>query len=1336
MAIDIINSLKFGDNTHVFSLPYGTCSTIPTAAAKTVSVDNFSLETGARVTVKFNYSNTVASPTLNVNNTGAKAIKYRQSDIPTETIEAGRIYEFIYDGTNYELIGDIDTNTTYPSAGSSLGLVKTGGDVTITNGLIVVNDDSHAHVISNIDGLSDALNKKASLGSDGRVPSSQLPSYVDDVIEGTDFSEEGYENEHGEIIISGETGKIYVDTISNKTYRWSGSKFVEISASLALGTTSSTAYRGDRGNTAYQHSQTTSGNPHKVTKADLSLGNVENKSSATIRGELTKSNVTTALGYTPPTSDTNTTYDFAASKSSTNNNVQLKLTAGGSGSGTDSVTVKGTGITSVTTDANGVVTIDSTLPVATSTALGGVKSGTDITVDSSGNVSVNDNSHAHTIANISGLQNALNLANEVIEGTGFENGSDTYFWGDEIRLGGDAGKIYIDTDSNKLYRWSSSDSFFIETSVSLALGETSSTAYRGDRGKIAYNHSQATHAPTNAEKNQNAFSNVKIGSTTIAADTTTDTLELVAGSNITLTPDATNDKITIASTHPTITKSSDSTSTAFPEHGLTFSAVDSIDRDGNGHVTKINTKTVTLPDAGLHFIGEDEFTVVAGSSTSNAYLAARWSVPNVDNITTPTDGMSIAIRTPAAGYSGGIVLSINGGTTFYPLTRNVNTLVTSTYASGSTLILTFNSTQKASPYLTAGTATEVTGCWQIADYDSNTTYTNVKLGHGYCTCSTAAATAAKTASLSNYTLTTGGIVAVRFTNGITVASPTLNINSKGAKSIYYNGAALTDTSLIKAGDVVTFIYSSQYHIIAINRDTTYTPASLGTGYGTCSTAAATTAKAVTLSNYSLVTGGVVSVKFTNSVPASATMNINSKGAKPIYYNGKAIVDGIICAGEIATFMYDGTNYHLLTIDRTRYNTTLVPFGKAIPENADLNTVEYLKVGNYYCSSNATTKTLLNCPTVTTAADGTKTGVAFMMTVSSPLSQTIDDETGTWKYRYRTIQAYNGPSYTQYCYSDGTAGHWIYGPWYKNIRSCDTVDTATKLATGKTIALSGGATGTATSFDGSSNITIPVTALDASKLTGTVSASNLPAASGTAAGITLVYPAASCTTFSSDSGTVTPLAVQKGAKMFAITRPSSSTTNAIARYSNTTGDVKDSKITIEDVTNTKDTSKKAQVIAIPAEGNKKMVYGYCTDQVDGTSFIGGIFDASATEYPYAAGLAIGGTSGNLLWKGSKVLVAGDAATKVGSNMVIKLNSGTTEGTNLFTYNGSAAKTVNITPSSIGALPTSGGTLTGTLTAKANNTGTTAMVRNIAYGTSSSLASLASTANNGTILIYTS
>ena len=88
----------------------------------------------------------------------------------------------------------------------------------------------------------------AELDSNGKVPTSQLPSYVDSVQEYDTFSD---------LPSSGEHNIIYVTLDDNKTYRWSGSQYVEISASLALGETSSTAYRGDRGKIAYDHSQTT-----------------------------------------------------------------------------------------------------------------------------------------------------------------------------------------------------------------------------------------------------------------------------------------------------------------------------------------------------------------------------------------------------------------------------------------------------------------------------------------------------------------------------------------------------------------------------------------------------------------------------------------------------------------------------------------------------------------------------------------------------------------------------------------------------------------------------------------------------------------------------------------------------------------------------------------------------------------------------------------------------------------------------------------------------------------------------------------------------------------------
>lgn len=132
----------------------------------------------------------------------------------------------------------------------------------------------------------------------GKIPEANLPSYVDDVLE---------YNSKSNFPTSGETGKIYVDISTNLTYRWGGSAYVEISPSLALGETSGTAYRGDYGAIAYAHSQKRSGNPHGVTKSDVGLGNVENKSSAEIRNDITQDNVTTALGYIPANqSDLNT----------------------------------------------------------------------------------------------------------------------------------------------------------------------------------------------------------------------------------------------------------------------------------------------------------------------------------------------------------------------------------------------------------------------------------------------------------------------------------------------------------------------------------------------------------------------------------------------------------------------------------------------------------------------------------------------------------------------------------------------------------------------------------------------------------------------------------------------------------------------------------------------------------------------------------------------------------------------------------------------------------------------------------------------------------------------
>lgn len=114
-----------------------------------------------------------------------------------------------------------------------------GADYTKESSWILIGDTSELNnkVQEFIDSKG-APNGLASLNESGIIPSTQLPSYVDDVIEVDTFS-----NLPG----TGESGKIYIVQDTNLTYRWSGTAYVEISKSLALGETSSTAYPGDKG---------------------------------------------------------------------------------------------------------------------------------------------------------------------------------------------------------------------------------------------------------------------------------------------------------------------------------------------------------------------------------------------------------------------------------------------------------------------------------------------------------------------------------------------------------------------------------------------------------------------------------------------------------------------------------------------------------------------------------------------------------------------------------------------------------------------------------------------------------------------------------------------------------------------------------------------------------------------------------------------------------------------------------------------------------------------------------------------------------------------------------
>ena len=120
-----------------FGIPpfyYGTCATAAATVAKVVTCSGFVLETGATIAVKFTYYNTGASPTLNVNSTGAIAIKqYGSTAASTYMWRSGEVVLFVYNGSYWELISKSTATTTY------YGLTKLSSSVSSTSTTVAAN---------------------------------------------------------------------------------------------------------------------------------------------------------------------------------------------------------------------------------------------------------------------------------------------------------------------------------------------------------------------------------------------------------------------------------------------------------------------------------------------------------------------------------------------------------------------------------------------------------------------------------------------------------------------------------------------------------------------------------------------------------------------------------------------------------------------------------------------------------------------------------------------------------------------------------------------------------------------------------------------------------------------------------------------------------------------------------------------------------------------------------------------------------------------------------------------------------------------------------------------
>ena len=261
-------------------------------------------------------------------------------------------------------------------------------------------------------------NGVAQLDSSGHISSQYIPASIDEIIEASSKSA---------FPTTGESAKIYVALDTNLTYRWGGSAYVEISPSIAIGTTANTAAAGNHTHNA-------------------------------------------------ATTETN-----------------------GFMSATDKAKLDG-----IAANANNY-----TLPTASTDTLGGIKVGTNLSI-SNGVLSATDTTYDVATTSTNGLMSST----------------------DKKKLDGvaeGATKVIVDS----------------------ALSATSTNAIQNKVVKEALGGKSDT-GHTHAEYvNQNAFAHVSVGATAIDADSASDTLTLVAGSNVTITPDVANDKITIAATDTT-----------------------------------------------------------------------------------------------------------------------------------------------------------------------------------------------------------------------------------------------------------------------------------------------------------------------------------------------------------------------------------------------------------------------------------------------------------------------------------------------------------------------------------------------------------------------------------------------------------------------------------------------------------------------------------------------------------------------------------------------------------------------------------------------------------------
>ena len=303
--------------------------------------------------------------------------------------------------------------------------------------------------------------------------------------------------------------------------------------------------------TVYTHPGTGT-NPHGTTKTDVGLGSADNKSSVTIRSEIISANVTTALGFTPIKNGGSTPEVRSGTEAT-------KPTATGSGMvyfSTDTQNIWKDTASNVWTKMGG-----QDLQIASSSILGGIKVGANLSIATDGTLNANDNPASFIIKQEKFIATNGQTVFTLTGGTYTPNSNGMFWYWNRVKQENNAlTESSSTTVTFPANTFVAGDEIFLEYfevinitpypihAIEHLTGgvdpiDKATTLQDGLMAKEDF--TKLSGIATGAEVNQNAFTTIKVGATNVVADTKSDILELIAGTGITLTPNATNDTVTI-----------------------------------------------------------------------------------------------------------------------------------------------------------------------------------------------------------------------------------------------------------------------------------------------------------------------------------------------------------------------------------------------------------------------------------------------------------------------------------------------------------------------------------------------------------------------------------------------------------------------------------------------------------------------------------------------------------------------------------------------------------------------------------------------------------------------